>query len=258
MIAPKVLSFLLLPILLSAPARGEENRYDVLARVLDPLLAPFTQQTPNPNRSLDAELSLIALTGVPPEFIGTKVHLAVQHPNKIYLNGPLLGQQLTLCRDDKDIWIYPGGKAEALLQQLGAENRDPKKKVKLGDLELPFTQAQMMFLPALFQVKEYAEEQVNGVTCRILELNLPPEIAHSLGVENWSARLWVGPGYRVAKLEVLKPGWHVVVGVDKLLFAPTLADSTWKPTPEQLSEVKHLKSSQLSVLLEALGKSLGK
>ena len=91
MIAPKIFSLLiLLPALLPAPARAEENRYDVLAKVLDPLLAPFAHQTPNPNRSMDAECSLVAMTGVPPQFIGTKVRLAVENPDKIYIHAPLL------------------------------------------------------------------------------------------------------------------------------------------------------------------------
>jgi len=255
MIAPKVLSLLLLlPVLIAAPGHAEENRYDVLARVLDPLLAPFERQTPNPNRSMDAEFSLVAMTGVPPQFIGTKVRLAVEYPDKMYIHAPLLGEELTVCRNAKDIWVYPAAKAGALLPQ----PKDSKKKVRLGDLELPFSQAQLVFLPALFQVKEYAEEQVNGVSCRILELSLLPEIAHSLGIEEWLARLWVGPDYKIAKLEVLKPGWHVVVGVDRLAFAPKLSGTTWKPTPEQSPEVMHLKTAQLVGLMEAIGQSLGK
>lgn len=252
----KAVVFAFLLSLVLAPARAaEENRYDLLAKVINPLMAPFARQTPNPNRSLEADLSLIAMTGVPPEFLGTKIHLAVQHPDKIYLQAPILGQQLALCRNEKDIWIYPGAKADALLSQFAADT--PKKKVRLGNLELPFTQAQLVFLPALFQVKEYQGEVVNGVTCRILELNLIPEIAQSLGVEQWLARFWVGPDYKIAKLEVLKPGWHIVVGVDKLAFSPSLPGATFQPTPEQAPETTHLKAAQLLALLEAIAQSMG-
>jgi len=84
-----------------------------------------------------------------------------------------------------------------------------------------------------------------------------PEIAHSLGVEQWLARLWVQPDYKVAKIEVLKPGWHVVVGVDRMAFAPSLPETAWKPTPQESPDVTHLKSWQLLALLQLIGQSLG-
>ena len=200
----KAVSFFLLLLTLS-PARAEENRYDVLARALEPLLAPFAKQTANPNRSLDAELSLVAMTGAPQELIGTKIRLAVEHPDKILLHGPVMGQAFTVCRNGKDVWISPKEKAEAVLAPLGGDGKKDKEKFKLGNLELPFNQAQLIFLPALFQVKEYAAEEVGGVSCRILELSLLPEIAQSLRVEKWLARIWVQPDFKLAKLEVLQP-----------------------------------------------------
>lgn len=254
MIPMKAISFLFL-LLMLCPARAEQNRYDVLVRVLDPLLAPFVRQTPNPNRSMDADLSLVAMTGVPQQFIGTTIHLAVQNPDKILLHGPLLGEELTFCRNQKDVWVSPREKAESLLNQLGGVSSESKEKFRLGNLELPFTQAQLIFLPALFQVKEYAAEQVKGVSCRILELNLLPEIARSMGAENWLARLWVGPDYKIAKLEVLQAQWHIVVDVEKIAFTPTLPKSTWQPAPGEA--VMHLKDARLKALVEALGRGLG-
>ena len=254
-----VSSLLLLLMLQLRPARAEENRYDVLAKVLNPLLAPFERESRNPNRSLDAQLSLIAMTDVPPQFIGTKIHLAVQNPDKIYLHGPLLGEQLTICRNEKEIWVYPRTKAEPLLRQLGGDSPPSKQKFKLGDLELPFSQSELILLPALFQVKEYAEEQFNGVSCRILEVNLLPEIGHSLGVGDWKARLWVGPDFRLGKLEILKSqGWHLVVGVEKLEFSKALPKSIWQPSPEEASDVMRLKAYQIKPLIDAISQSLEK
>jgi hypothetical protein len=244
---------------LAAPLRAaEENRYDVLARAIQPLLVPFSHESTSPNRSMETELVLLDMTGLPKEFVGTRVRLAVQNPDKIRLTGPILGQEITLCRDRKDVWVAPREKAEALLGQYGiGAQENAKVKFRLGNLELPFSQAQLVFLPALFQVKEYAAQDVGGISCRILELNLLPEIARPLRVENWRARLWVRPDYKVAKLEVLQPQWHIVVEVEKLAFLPTLPPATWQPAPEEEPNTLHLKGARLKRLLEEISKNLG-
>lgn len=259
--------FILLGLLGFSSAGAEENRYDVLARALQPLLAPFAHEAANPNRSMETELVLLAMTGLPQEYVGTRVQLAVQNPDRIRVSGPILGQPVTLCRDQKDFWVAPKDKAEAILDQYGLGAQEGaqgaqtsqgggKEKFKMGNLELPFSQAQLVFLPALFQVKEYEEEPVGGVSCRILELNLLPEIARPLRVENWRARLWVRPDYKLAKLEVLQPGWHILVGVEKLAFSPSLPAATWQPAPGEETNALHLKGARLKGLLEAVGKSL--
>src|SRR2546421_504613 len=74
---------------------------------------------------------------------------------------------------------------------------------------------------------------------RVLYLKLMHELARSLGIEDWTARLWVTAEYKPAKIEIHSPQGGVTLAFDKLEFSPSLPPDTWKPLPNQ-TDVTHL------------------
>ncbi len=129
----------------------------------------------------------------------------------------------------------------------------PEGPLVLDNMVLPFPRKQLVFLPALFQVTDAGDEVVNGETCRVLDLALMPRIALMLKVQGWSARVWVLPDYKPAKIDLSKPGWHIAVLFRKLDFVPTLPPETWQPTPAESADVAHLTAEQLVQLAGLAG-----
>jgi hypothetical protein len=237
------------PICHTAPAA--ENAYDVLGKTLHPIVNLFVTETENPRRALQGDFTLLRMTKLPPQFAGSKVSLSLEQPDKVIIRGPVLGEPVTLCRDGQEIWGFPGAHLQAMVNALG-ELPKRKKKFKLDEFELPFPEKNLVFLPVLFQVQDQGSQPVNEVLCRILDVRLMPQLAHSLEVEDWAARAWITPDYKLAKLQVARPGWEIVVSVERLVFLESLPKETWKPSEVEAVDLLRLDAPQLKQVLDAL------
>jgi hypothetical protein len=248
---PAFFALLLGSSLIGHTSAAAENAYDVLGRTLHPIVNLFVEETENPRRALQGEFTLVRMTKLPPQFAGSKVALSLEHPDKIIIRGPVLGEPVTLCRDGQKIWASPGARIQAMINALG-ELPKRKKKFKLDEFELPFPEKNLVFLPVLFQVQDQGSQPTNGVSCRILDVRLMPQLAESLEVEDWAVRAWITPDYKLAKLQVARPGWETVVAVERLDFLERLPKETWKPTELEAADVLRLDAPQLKQVLDAV------
>ena len=160
----KILHPVLLLALVLTSARAEENRYDLLGRTLMPFLNVFAKSTTNPNRAMSFTLKLEQMTDLPPELAGSRVEVAVEYPDKLRLHGPVLGEDVTICRKGQELWAFPGSKVEALLSAAAAAKKLPKAdpKFQLQPFALPIPEKELVFLPALFQVKDVGAGTARG------------------------------------------------------------------------------------------------
>jgi len=254
----KIFRLALLAALLLPPglARAEENRYDVLGKLLVPFANVFAKNTRNPDRAMLLTGRLELLTGLPPALAGLSVELAVQYPDKLRLRAPVLGEELTICRHGQEVWAYPGAKAAALLDAASAGRKLPKPdpSVRLAPFALPIPEKQLALLPVLFQVKDVGVASLDGEPCRVLDLFLMPELARSLREKDSAARVWVRGDGKPARLSVARAGWQIAVRFDRVEFSKTLPPETWQPTSEQAVDVLKLDPARYGELLGALGK----
>ncbi len=236
--------------------RAEENRYDVLGKLLMPFVNVFAKNTKNPHRALQLTARLELLSGLPPALLGSRVELEVEYPDKLRLRGPVLGEEVTLCRRGQEVWAYPGSRITALLEVANAGKKLPKTdpKAKLPPFALPFPEKQLVLLPALFQVKDVGAESLDEDPCRVLDLHLMPELAKSLREKNWAARVWVRADGTPARLSVARTGWQIAVRFERVVFPKTLPPETWQPTAEQAADVLQLDPARYGQLLDALVK----
>jgi hypothetical protein len=252
----KILRLVLIFALALTSARAEENRYDLLGRTLLPFLKVFAKSTTNPNRAMSFTLQLEQMTGLPPELAGSRAEVAVEYPDKLRLHGPVLGEDVTICRKGQELWAFPGSKVEALLTAAAEARKLPKAdpKFQLQPFALPIPEKELVFLPALFQVKDVGSEPLDGETCRVIDLFLMPELARSVKAQGWAARAWVNSHDQPVRISVAKPGWMIVVRFEHLEFAPKLPESTWEPTSEQAGDVLKLDPARYQQLLGTLVK----
>jgi len=249
--------FLLLAALVLAPCevRSAENRYDLLGKVLMPFAQLFAKETSNPNRALKLELKIESMSALPSEWAGAHAQIFVEYPDKLRLLGPILGEEITICRKGQELWAYPGKKIESLIAEATANKSLPPldKKFRLEPFRLPVPEKQLVFAAVLFQVSESAPENVSGQSCRVLELKLMPELARALEATEWSARLWVRADYRPVRLVVMRPGWQAAVRIDEAQFSRALPEQTWEPSAEQTDDVLKISPARYQQLLKMIG-----
>jgi hypothetical protein len=246
--------FALVALLLAVPARAEENRYDLLSRMLTPFVNVLAKSTSNPNRAVSFTLKLEKMTDLPAGMEGSQADVALEYPDKLRLHGPVMGEDVTICRHGQELWAFPGSKVEALLKTAAAEKKLPKldPKFRLEPFQLPLPDQDFVLLPALFEIKDIGSEPLDGEPCRVMDLFLMPQLARSAKAQGWGARVWIRGDAKPARISVAKPGWMVVVHFDHLEFAPKLPDSTWEPTSEQAGDVLKLDPARYQQLLGTL------
>jgi hypothetical protein len=82
-----------------------------------------------------------------------------------------------------------------------------------------------------------------------------PELAKSLKVAQWAARVWVRADYKPARITLAKPQWHIAVDFGKVEYAPSLPAATWQPSADQAGDVLHLDAVRFKQLLDAAMRS---
>jgi len=244
--SPRVLCFALAFFLGGAAVSskgGEVNPYDALGAVLQPLASAFSSRSEF--RGIALELELEDVTGVPPELIGKRVEMLVQPPDSFLVRVRTEGESWALGRVGQELWFTPGSKLTGVVPL----PEKPKKKGAPGidAMTLPFTPAQLALLPALFTVKEGAPSEAG----RVLYVRLMPELARSLGVEEWSARLLLRrEDGRLGVLELARPGWRVRVKVARLEVVRSLPPESWFPLPEEEADVVRISGADARRWLE--------
>jgi hypothetical protein len=188
--------------------------------------------------------------------VGATADLALQYPDKLKLHAPFLGDEITLCRNGQELWAYPGSKVEAWLKErtAGKKAASEDSKKPLAPFELPIPDQELVLVPAIFRVKDVGTEKLDDAECRVLDLYLMPELAHSLKAQNWAARVWVRGDGAPARISFAKPGWQIAVRFQRVEFSPSLPPETWEPTAKQAGDVLKLDPAHFRELFGALVK----
>jgi len=252
--AVKLLRLLALALWLAAPAaRAAENKYDVLAKLLMPFANLLAERSHNPQRAVRLSARLETMTDLPPALAGARAELALEYPDKFHLRAPILGEVLTLCRNGQKLWVAPGSRAVALLHAASADRKlpPPDPKARLAPFRLPVPEKQLVFLPALFRVEDGGSEALDGRACRVLGLQLVPELESSLKTPGWSGRVWVGEKGVPARLVLQRADWEMSVRFDRVEFSKSLPPATWQPEAAESADVQKLTPAQYFQLLGA-------
>lgn len=226
-----------------------ENRYDIVAKVFTPFFSVLLAGGQSPNLAASFHMRMKDVTGrLPKDFNGATLDAAVQFPNKVKLTAPVLGEQVTVCRDGKDVWATPGAKMEYLLKQFSGKLPAPTKKNDTP-IFLPITAQQAVFLPAMFTLDEGKQfEDLNGEPTRLISGGLMPELAKATKADDFRATMWIAAGYLPRQIKITRRDFTATVVIENLQFAPKLPGSTWKP-PAGATDVYHTTPDVLEQLL---------
>ncbi len=261
---PRFASSLAVFALLAAPcARAQQatpprdNPYDVIGKVFAPFWSVLLAATSSPNKACTMTIEMSEVSGrLPKQMAGAELKAAVEFPDKVKLTAPVLGENITVCRNGDEVWAVPGAKVEFLLSQFKA--KPPPARKSKTPIYLPITAQQAIFLPALFTIikADVAEvASLNGEDCRVITAGLMPELAKAAKAEGFRAQLWVAPGYLPRRIAVTQPDFTATVDIKDLRFGPSLVPATWEP-PAGTTDIYRTNAEMLDAVLFVVMNSL--
>ncbi len=159
-------------------------------------LAALVEPAPAvPAQTLTTTLKISRADGLPNDLFGRELDFAWQAPNRLRLAADIGGERYAAGRDGESLWIHAPGKKFGVVGQPGvarfASAPDKLDDTKLGKWKLPLPREQLMLLPLLCKVEQGADEQLEGVTCRVLRATPQPQAIEALKIPDGTLHLWV-------------------------------------------------------------------
>ena len=206
------------PVLHAQQGPPRDNPYDIIGKVFSPFWSVLLAATKSPNKACTMRIEMVEVSGrLPKQMTGATLQAAVQFPDKVKLQAPVLGEEITVCRDGDKVWAYPGAKVEFLLKRF--KGKPPPTKKKNTPLYLPITPQQAIFLPALFTVAraDVAEIQnLNGEDCRVITAGLMPELARPRRRKGSVPKCGSRPDTFRRRIEITQPDFVAVTDIKDL------------------------------------------
>lgn len=234
-----------------------DNPYDVIGKVFAPFWNVLLAPNGSPNKGCIMTIRMTEVSGrLPKQMEGATLKAAVEFPDKVRLQAPVMGEEITVCRNGNDVWATPGAKVEYLLGQFKVKPGATKKKGT--PLYLPITAQQAIFLPAIFTIQrpDFAEiGTLDGVDYRIITAGLMPELARAAKAEGFKAQMWVGSGYLPRRFVITQPDFTATVDITEVKFGPSLQAATWEP-PKGVTDIYRTNSDMLDAVLFVVMNSL--
>ncbi len=222
-----------------------EDRFDVLAKTIAPILALLTPAGREGNHALQMQASITEATGLPPQLIGASVQLAFEFPSRLRIQFPTPNGQAIICRNGQSVWAWPAAQFAPLLDKIGAGDAS----ASLPTFEIDAQKA--VLLPALFDVRDAGTVKFSGQEFRVLDVRLLLDLLNKKKrSKGYPVRVWIRPAdHTIAQIAWQEKGWSATVSVKQMDFLPSLPPATWEPTPEQQPQVLPIPGDKITTLL---------
>ena len=117
------------PLMHAQQGPPRDNPYDVIGKVFSPFWSVLLADTKSPNKACTMTVEMAEVSGrLPKQMAGASLQAAVQFPDKVKLQAPVLGEEITVCRNGDNVWAYPGAKVEFLLKRFKGKPPPTKKE----------------------------------------------------------------------------------------------------------------------------------
>jgi hypothetical protein len=241
-------SFIAITFFLFGPRIGlAQNKYDVLAKVLQPYGALFYSKSAN--KALLAELTIRQASKVTPLLLNRRMRISFQFPDKLRVETSDQGQRVILCRNGQNVWVYP----KNLGEQLGAAAGSTESRQAIPDFRLPIRDQQIVFLPALFQILRYelAKDRTNQLAWN-LEFRIDPQLMKNLKESFVVDALVRQNDYQIENIRAKSSAFSGELEVASTKFLPSLPAETWLPEESIAADAVSLSPSGYRAALQKL------
>ncbi len=244
---PRLLRLLPGMALFAGTLLAADNPYDVVAKMTRPLLNPFLESPAAEGRAFRMVLALEEGGSVPAELARRRLILSVEAPDKVRIDTLLLGERITLCRNGESVWGWPGARIRPLLERVksSGNGKGGGGPTRFGPLRLPVNDEAVVFLPALLQVSDRGFEPVADTNCRVLDLELTPQLAGKTGASGFVARAWArADDARPVRIQLRGPAWSGSLRFEEVSYQASLPADTWAPEAAIADDVVQLSAGE--------------
>jgi hypothetical protein len=219
-------------LLFAPPSLEAQNKYDVLARVLQPYGALFYSKATT--KALQADLILREGPTAAAQIRDQPLRIFLQMPDKLRIETLDPQHRVVFCRNGQKVWIYP----HEYLTGIVAAGRRPDRGSRIPDFHLPLKDQQILWIPALFQILRFESgSDAAGASTWLLDFQLAPEFAQAMKCDAWTASAIVRQSdFAVRRLRIESSDWTGVLDILACRFEKALPFQTWEPDPELAKE----------------------
>ena len=235
-------------LLFGAASLEAQNKYDVLARVLQPYGALFYSKAST--KAMQADLILREGPPTATEILNQPLRVFLQMPDKLRIETLDPQHRVVFCRNGQKVWVYP----REILAGIIATGRRPDRESRIPDFHLPLKDQQIVWIPALFQILRFdSASDAAGAPTWILDFRLAPEIAQAIKCDAWTASAIVQQSdFQVRQLRIESSSWTGALDILGCRFARALPAQTWEPDPELANEATPVPPELFDSALERL------
>jgi hypothetical protein len=235
-------------LLLAGQSLHAQNKYDILARALQPYGALFYSKATT--KAMQAEVVLREGPPVAKEILNQPLRVSLQIPDKLRAETLDPQHRIVFCRDGQSVWVYPRDFATTIATAGRSNNATG---TRIPDFRLPLNDQEIVFIPALFQILRFASgSDSRAKSLWILDFRLVPELAQAIKCDDWVASVVVNQDdFQLRRLRVESGSWRAKFDILATRFEKALPPETWKAESE-------LAKDATPIPPECFGSALGK
>jgi hypothetical protein len=225
-----------------------QNKYDVLAHVLQPYGALFYSKATN--RAMQADVILRQGPATAAGILNQPVRVFLQIPDKLRIETLDPQHRVIFCRNGQKVWVYP----HEFLAGIVAAGRRPGREGRIPDFHIPLKDQQIVWIPALFQILRFeSASDAAGAPTWILDFQLTPEVAEAMKCDPWKASAIVEQNdFQVRHLRIEGSTWTGALDILASRFEKAFPAQTWDPGPDLANEVAPVPPELFDSALETI------
>jgi hypothetical protein len=234
-------------LLLAGESLYAQNKYDILARAVQPYGALFYSKATT--KAMQADVVLREGTLAAAEFLNQPLRISLQIPDKLRVETLDPRHRIVFCRNGQSVWAYPRDFAATVT----AAGRVTNGESRIPDFRLPLSDQEIVFIPALFRILRFESgSDSSGKSVWILDFRFVPEITQAMKCDNWVANAVVNQDdFQLRRLRIESAHWTGKFDVLATHFERALPPETWKPEGELANEATPIPP-------ESFGSALGR
>jgi len=223
-----------------------QNRFDVLAKTLQPYTGLFFNKSAN--RGVEADITLRQDSTNNRLLVNRPAHVFFQPPDKLRVEVTGFEPKVVFCRNGQNIWVSPKSFGEALLAGLPTSSSSKS----LPEFRLPLKETEIMLLPALLQIYSFTSDvDQQNEPVWILRLRPDPELVKGKLASDWNASLTTRQKDNALEhLEVSSSLWSGAIDLANTQFVSSFPDSTWAADPTQQTDSVQIPAGTYAAALE--------
>jgi hypothetical protein len=236
-------------VLFPAASFAAPNRYDILARALQPYLALF--YTKSGGKAVELEVVVRSIEGTNSSAYSTIVNqpvkISFQSPDKLRLEITDPDHRKIVCRSGQRVWVYP----RDLAAQVVATSSNSEKSGQAPDFRLPLNDQEIVLLPAMFRILRFNSVIDScGAAAWNLEFRTDPTLERELKAPSVVIGVLVRQDdFGIEHMKMRSGVWSGEMEINTVRFSAQLPAETWEPSTDLGVEVVELPPGLLSAAL---------